>query len=169
MKKIFAAILIVVVALAVVMLVRASTMESLQPSDDIEAVSISLPVEEIAGRFAGALTFPTVSPQYPADTDSLAFYGLHHYLAETYPLVHSQLESEAVAQLSLLFKWPGSEPDLEPILLMGHLDVVPVIPGTEDDWAHPPFGGVQADGFVWGRGAMDDKSSVGGFCDARSR
>jgi len=169
MKKILAAILIVVVVLAVVMLVRASTMESLQDSGEIEAVSLTLPIDEIAGRFAGALTFPTVSPQDPAETDSLAFYGLHHYLAETYPLVHSQLESETVAELSLLFRWPGTDRSLEPILLMGHLDVVPVIPGTEDDWTHPPFGGVQADGFVWGRGAMDDKSSVIGILEATER
>jgi acetylornithine deacetylase/succinyl-diaminopimelate desuccinylase-like protein len=27
------------------------------------------------------------------------------------------------------------------------------------DWTHPPFSGVVADGFVWGRGAMDVKVS----------
>jgi len=40
------------------------------------------------------------------------------------------------------------------------LDVVPVNPGTESDWEHGPFGGVVADGFIWGRGAMDDKGSL---------
>ncbi|MFX5522294.1 M20/M25/M40 family metallo-hydrolase, partial [Acinetobacter baumannii] len=38
--------------------------------------------------------------------------------------------------------------------------VVPVTPGTEDDWKHPPFAGVIADGAVWGRGAIDDKGSL---------
>jgi len=31
---------------------------------------------------------------------------------------------------------------------MAHQDVVPVTPGTEGDWKHPPFGGVIAEGAV---------------------
>jgi acetylornithine deacetylase/succinyl-diaminopimelate desuccinylase-like protein len=37
---------------------------------------------------------------------------------------------------------------------LSHLDVVPAEP---DKWTHPPFGGTVADGFVWGRGAIDSK------------
>jgi carboxypeptidase PM20D1 len=44
--------------------------------------------------------------------------------------------------------------------------VVPVAPETLDDWEHPPFEGAVADGFVWGRGAMDDKSGVLGTLEA---
>jgi carboxypeptidase PM20D1 len=40
------------------------------------------------------------------------------------------------------------------------MDVVPVEPGTESAWTHPPFAGDLADGFIWGRGALDDKSGV---------
>ena len=49
---------------------------------------------------------------------------------------------------------------IQPIILMAHQDVVPVTPGTEKDWQHPPFAGVVADGAVWGRGAVDDKGSL---------
>lgn len=41
-----------------------------------------------------------------------------------------------------------------PLLLMFHLDVVPTEP---DQWKHPPFGADLADGFLWGRGALDTK------------
>lgn len=41
-----------------------------------------------------------------------------------------------------------------PLLLLSHLDVVPVEP---EQWTHPPFAGEVADGFVWGRGAIDSK------------
>lgn len=41
-----------------------------------------------------------------------------------------------------------------PLLLTAHLDVVPAGEG----WTHPPFGGVEADGFLWGRGAIDMKN-----------
>ncbi len=49
---------------------------------------------------------------------------------------------------------------------MGHQDVVPVIVGTEAEWAHPPFAGRIADGIVWGRGTLDDKSSMTGLLEA---
>lgn len=48
----------------------------------------------------------------------------------------------------------GSE---RPLLLFGHLDVVPVEP---EHWTHPPFEAVVADGFIWGRGALDMKDIV---------
>jgi acetylornithine deacetylase/succinyl-diaminopimelate desuccinylase-like protein len=44
-----------------------------------------------------------------------------------------------------------------PLLLQGHLDVVT----TEGQrWRHPPFEGRVADGFIWGRGALDMKGGV---------
>ena len=42
------------------------------------------------------------------------------------------------------------------VVLLSHIDVVP--PGEDSLWCYPPFGGVIADGFVWGRGAIDCKS-----------
>ncbi len=48
------------------------------------------------------------------------------------------------------------------------MDVVAVAP-LEDRWTHPPFGGVVADGFVWGRGALDLKYSVAGLLEAVSQ
>jgi acetylornithine deacetylase/succinyl-diaminopimelate desuccinylase-like protein len=41
------------------------------------------------------------------------------------------------------------------LLLLSHIDVVPV---EEERWTHPPFGGVRAGGYIWGRGALDAKS-----------
>ncbi len=45
----------------------------------------------------------------------------------------------------------------DPLLLNGHLDVVPADP---DFWTHPPFEAVEADGCLWGRGAIDMKNMV---------
>jgi acetylornithine deacetylase/succinyl-diaminopimelate desuccinylase-like protein len=44
-----------------------------------------------------------------------------------------------------------------PLLLSGHVDVVPVEP---EHWAHNPFGGEVIDGVIWGRGALDMKGDV---------
>jgi carboxypeptidase PM20D1 len=46
------------------------------------------------------------------------------------------------------------------------MDVVPVEPGTEDDWSFPPFEGRIANGYVWGRGTLDDKVRVLGILEA---
>jgi acetylornithine deacetylase/succinyl-diaminopimelate desuccinylase-like protein len=43
-----------------------------------------------------------------------------------------------------------------PLLLQGHVDVV----AARGDWQHPPFAGEIADGYVWGRGALDMKGGV---------
>ncbi len=53
----------------------------------------------------------------------------------------------------------GSGPKL---LLLSHLDVVPV--AHPENWEHPPFAGALADGFIWGRGALDMKNQVA--CEA---
>lgn len=46
----------------------------------------------------------------------------------------------------------------------GHTDVVPV--GDEAAWSVPPFGAVEKDGYLWGRGATDMKSGVAAFAAA---
>jgi acetylornithine deacetylase/succinyl-diaminopimelate desuccinylase-like protein len=44
-----------------------------------------------------------------------------------------------------------------PLMLSGHLDVVPV---ERDRWTHDPFGAEEHDGCIWGRGAIDMKNMV---------
>jgi len=58
---------------------------------------------------------------------------------------------------------------LPPVMLMAHLDVVPVVPGTEKDWTHAPFSGDIAEGFVWGRGTLDDKGQLITILEAANR
>ncbi|TDE14096.1 M20/M25/M40 family metallo-hydrolase [Jiangella asiatica] len=48
----------------------------------------------------------------------------------------------------------GTEPDLDALLVHGHLDVVPA---EAADWSVPPFAGEVRDGVLWGRGAVDMK------------
>jgi acetylornithine deacetylase/succinyl-diaminopimelate desuccinylase-like protein len=53
---------------------------------------------------------------------------------------------------NLVARIEGRDPSAPTLLLLGHLDVVPVEP---DRWRHDPFGGELIDGEVWGRGAID--------------
>ncbi|MEQ9398036.1 MAG: M20 family peptidase [Longimicrobiales bacterium] len=148
-----------------ILVVRALGLESRQ-LEGVAPVAIAVDSAGAVDRLAGAIRIPTVSFEDTERVDSAAFRALHDYLAASFPRTHAALERETVAGLSLLFTWTGSEPDLEPMVLMGHLDVVPVIPGTEAQWTHPAFGGVVDGGYVWGRGTMDDKVSVMAILEA---
>jgi acetylornithine deacetylase/succinyl-diaminopimelate desuccinylase-like protein len=50
----------------------------------------------------------------------------------------------------------------QPLLLMGHTDVVGV---EREKWSVDPFAGVIKDGYVWGRGARDDKGMVAALAE----
>jgi len=113
-----------------------------------------------AERLAQAVRFPTVSHQDESLLDKQAFLGLHAFLRSSYPRVFSELDVEVINDYSLLIRWPGRDTARKPVLFTAHMDVVPVEPGTEPLWTHPPFAGVIADGYVYGRGTLDDKIGV---------
>lgn len=75
---------------------------------------------------------------------------LQSYGIETTLLARDPRRPNLIARL----KGDGSAP---PLLLQGHVDVVPTAGQT---WTHPPFAATRADGFIWGRGALDMKSGV---------
>lgn len=96
----------------------------------------------------------------PATGKDQPWADLRALLEASFPELASQAEYETIAGNSLDITWPGTDLTAPPLILMGHMDVVPVDLRTLSDWAHPPFDGVIADGFVWGRGAMDCKGPV---------
>jgi carboxypeptidase PM20D1 len=119
-----------------------------------------------AERLAEAIRFQTISYQDRSQINLEEFARLQTFLREQFPRVFTQLEVETVNEYSLLIRWPGSDASLAPILFTAHMDVVPIEPGTLDEWAHPPFAGVVADGRIYGRGALDDKLGVLGILEA---
>jgi len=155
-----AAVLGAAVALfAVICVVRAARLEPYR-IETAPADSSIAGAPFTVDRLRAALRFPTVSTQDSAQFDPAPFLSLHDWVTTAFPNVSRRLTREVVAGYSLLYTWTGSDSTLDPFLLMGHLDVVPVERGTESRWTHPPFEGVVADSFVWGRGALDDKTSV---------
>ncbi len=159
MKRFLVIVLAVFGILVAVFAGNALLLESRQGSFPPVA-TIDVDESAVVRRLAEVLKLETISHQNPADFDGATFLALHARLEQLYPLVHQTLSRERVNGYSLLYRWQGTDATREPIMLMSHLDVVPVEPGTEGEWVHPPFGGVIADGYVWGRGAIDTKSSV---------
>lgn len=148
-----------------VIMARALRLSSKQTKVD-HVDDIMIDSKEIADHLKKAIQFQTISHQDKEQFDSREFYGLHSYLEQTFPKVHSILKKEVVGEYSLLYTWKGKEEDKKPILFMAHMDVVPVEPGTEDDWTYPPFEGLIAEGYIWGRGTLDFKVGLIGILEA---
>jgi carboxypeptidase PM20D1 len=165
MKKIIAVLVLFVVTLSVIVFVNTLSLQSRQ----IEVDPVSMPdfdYEEAAGRLGEAIRIPTISPEDTTLRDVDAFDTFIRFIRENFPLVHSRLQPEPVNRYSLLYTWQGTDPFLDPWLLTGHYDVVPVEPASLADWEYEPFGGVIANGYIRGRGALDNKNSVMGILEA---
>ena len=165
MKRLFLALFAIVALLGAIIIVRAATLMSRQVTAP-PALPMVLDHDAMSVRLADALKLQTISFQSARESSAAEFPRFHNLLTKSFPRVHAQLTREIVNEYSLLYTWNGKSERLKPVLLMAHLDVVPVDPDSERSWTHPPFSGQLADGFIWGRGAMDDKSSVMAILEA---
>jgi carboxypeptidase PM20D1 len=152
-------VLVLLAALAVVVAANALRHGSRQ-IEVAPAPPLKLDENAAAQRLAAAVRLRTISYDGQPDASAAEFRKLHALLKKSFPRAHAVLKREFVNELSLLYTWPGSDPAAKPIMLMAHQDVVPIAPGTERDWQVEPFSGEIRDGFVWGRGAWDDKANL---------
>jgi carboxypeptidase PM20D1 len=147
---------VIIVILAVPVAVKTATFTSKQIAVD-KKVSFPLDLDKAAQRLSGAIQFRTISSIDRSQVDYSQFAGLQDYIDKSFPLVNSTLTKKVINNYGLLYVWKGNDSQKKPILLMAHQDVVPAL---ADGWKHQPFSGDIADGFVWGRGAIDDKGSL---------
>lgn len=141
-------------------LVGNTFLQASQQAQPAALAQLKVDTQLVAQNLAGAIRARTIAQHEPADANADQFRSLHSHLQKAFPAVHSSLQREVLPDLSLLYTLRGSDPQLKPILLMAHQDVVPVSPGTESTWKHDPFAGVVADDYVWGRGAWDNKGNL---------
>ncbi|WP_200883463.1 M20 family peptidase [Aquabacterium sp. NJ1] len=120
--------------------------------------------QAVAQRLSQAVQQATIWG--PKDEHAAAFEALHQQLQTGFPHAHAALKRQTFGRHALLYTWVGRDPQAQPIALLAHQDVVPIAPGTEKDWQQPPFSGAIQDGFVWGRGAWDDKGNVMAIMEA---
>jgi carboxypeptidase PM20D1 len=109
----------------------------------------------LAELLSRAVAIPTVSYADSSKTDTDKLEEFQAFLAASFPAVHSKLRKESLSRFSLIYRWQGSDASLKPALFLAHYDVVPA--GDVTRWSVDPFGGEVRDGFVWGRGTLDDK------------
>jgi len=161
---IFIALLIIILLLTVVMLLRTLRLRKGQPA--VEPIAQEeIDANAAAKRLSEAIQIQTISTVGMSDEDREPLLAMHEWIEKTYPYITSKLDREVVNGYSLLYRWPGTEGKLLPVLLNAHLDVVPVADDTRSDWTVEPFGGEIRDGRVWGRGALDMKNQLVAILD----
>ncbi len=153
------------VLLIAVMLIRALMYK---PGDrkPVEASEVKLVSKDVAKHLSGAIQLKTVSNPDPDKTDWAEFDKFRDYLIKTYPKIHQMMEREVISDYSLMYKWKGKGKNKKPLALLSHMDVVPVMPGTEGDWEQEAFSGYIDEKFVWGRGTQDMKGHLIAVCEA---
>jgi carboxypeptidase PM20D1 len=127
---------------------------------------VAVDAQAAATRLAEAIRFKTISSYEKPDQHAEALRRMQAHIEKSFPAFHAAAKREIVADYSLLYTWEGSDPKAQPIALLAHQDVVPVAPGTDKDWQQPPYDGVIADGFIWGRGSWDDKGNLYSMLEA---
>lgn len=119
-------------------------------------------------RLSQAIAIPTVTSLRgdPQPGGEQPWADLHALIDANYSAFSARASFETVERFTRIYTWQGTDETLAPLILMAHQDVVPVNPGSEGDWAYPPFSGAVGpppgggEDYVWGRGAMDDKGSL---------
>lgn len=108
--------------------------------------------EEVVAHLQALLRIDTVNP--PGNEIVAARY-LHQMCARAG--IEAELVEPAPGKAAVRGGLRGTGSGGGPLLLMAHMDVVPVEPAQ---WTVPPFAGERRDGFIYGRGAIDDKGML---------
>lgn len=162
MKKISLGLLLILLLFVGFLLVKTFTFTSNQLEVD---PIVKEPIREGAvERLQEALRIKTISFERAEDFDSTQFEAFNQFLKNKYPSIDSLLDHQVFSKYSHLYRWKGSNNTLKPIVLMGHIDVVPI--ASPDKWSLDPFAAEIKDGKIWGRGTIDDKFSVIGILEA---
>ncbi len=174
-KRIFTGVGLVFGIIAVLLIaavIKTAAVKSMQVSSldstSNEALAACKLVDKniAANNLAKILSFRTISSYSPEKYDQKAFRELRNFIDTNYVHASKVMEKELINDMTLLYKWKGSDPSKKGILLLAHQDVVPVEAGTEKDWKYPPFGNNVKDGYIWGRGAFDIKNSLAAIMEA---
>lgn len=132
---------------------------------NVATVDISVPevaADIVAQKLSEAIQFRTVSHPFGDSERPAAFQDFIDWLGVAFPNASGAMERNIVGGFTPLYLWKGSDSSQGPILISGHYDVVPI----EGEWSRDPWAGEIAEGYVWGRGALDMKGSVVSYMEA---
>ena len=172
---IFLVIIVILIILLAVLLGNATTNDSrgLDRDTYFSPRGVALPDADAwaidDARFLNVLTdalrIKTISYGDERDANLTSRLEFGEFLKTAFPLIHnaSIVTLKVYGGASLLYEVKGTT-TVKPYMLISHLDVVPA--DNADSWDKDPFSGETADGYLYGRGTLDIKSSIIGIMAA---
>lgn len=124
------------------------------PTADVPVPEID--ADAVARKLSEAIQFRTISHPFGQPGRPSAYQDFIDWIPEAFPNATATMERTIVGGFTPLYRWKGSDAAQAPILISGHYDVVPI----EGTWSRDPWAGDIAEGYVWGRGALDMKGGV---------
>lgn len=158
MHYFFAAIGAIFIIFIAVVLIRTLNFKP-KKLPTVDESEITFDKDKMIDDIAKLIRCKTISRIDHVGEDDLEFEKLVNMLPKLYSSVYAHCELLRFPDRALLYKWEGKKQG-KPTVFMAHYDVVPV---NEDGWSKPPFGGIIEDGVLWGRGALDTKTSFAGI------
>jgi len=113
--------------------------------------------DDLVGLLRDLIRIPSINPPPPDAPDGELLAARHIAAVLDDAGIPAEIVEPVDGRGSVIASLHGDGSGGPPLLLLGHLDVVPAPP---ERWTHDPFAGDVADGYVWGRGAVDMKNLV---------
>jgi carboxypeptidase PM20D1 len=157
MKRILSGLGILALGLSIFVGIKTITNK---PSNNLKEVSLLAMPENAIAHMTSAIQLRTETPNDEYQFDTATFMNYRKFIETAYPLIHKNLTRTIIDSFNYIYEWKGSDPSILPMVLMAHYDVVPVEESAIKLWNAKPYGGEVKDNYIWGRGVLDDKSSM---------
>ena len=132
-------------------------MRAIAPSSALDATAWAAAVDELVETVRDLIRIRSINPPAPGSPDGELVAARRIAAILTAAGLEPEIVEPEPGRGSVHVRLRGDETGGDPLLLLSHLDVVPAPP---DRWSHDPFAADLADGYIYGRGAVDMKAMV---------
>ena len=122
----------------------------------IEINEVAVDLDKATRDLADMVKCKTISHRDRSQENDEEFERFIKLLSERFPLIYKNCSFERVSDRAILYHLKGKSSQ-NPSIFTAHFDVVDV---EAKDWSKEPFCGEVEDGFLWGRGSLDTKSTL---------
>ena len=149
-------IILGIVALLLVIAVIKALLFVPKKEEAIEIDEVAVDLDKATRDLADMVKCKTISHRDRSQENDEEFERFIKLLSERFPLIYKNCSFERVSDRAILYHLKGKSSQ-NPSIFTAHFDVVDV---EAKDWSKEPFCGEVEDGFLWGRGSLDTKSTL---------
>ena len=145
-----------IIALLLVIAVIKALLFVPKKEEAIEINEVAVDLDKATRDLADMVKCKTISHRDRSQENDEEFERFIKLLSERFPLIYKNCSFERVSDRAILYHLKGKSSQ-NPSIFTAHFDVVDV---EAKDWSKEPFCGEVEDGFLWGRGSLDTKSTL---------